>query len=175
MKIGIHSAGLHRWGADCYRMLRRSGFDCLALSLMDTTAVPYTLTAQELEAYLRREKALADAAGIEIFQMHGPWRYPPQDDTPEHRTERLENMTRSLHIASLLSCKNWVVHPLMPFGTHDMESGHGRETWEMNLAFMHELLQCAKAFDMALCFLRFVFLPLFIFFICDLLHGWLPR
>ena len=25
--------------------------------------------------------------------------------------------------------------------------------------------------DMALCFLRFVFLPLFVYFICDLLHG----
>ncbi len=132
-------------------MLRAAGFDCVDLGFSDTEAAPYTLPAAEREAYLRRERALADDAGIGISQMHGPWRWPARDETPQDRAERMEKMTASLADAALLGCPYWVVHPIMPFGTEDIGTGNERATWEMNLAFMTDLLRRARGYGVTIC------------------------
>ncbi len=151
MKIGISSGSFARWGEERYRMLRAAGFDCVDLGFDDTEAAPYTLPAPEREAYLRRERALAHEAGIEISQMHGPWRWPSRDETEEDRAERMEKMTASLADAALLGCPYWVVHPIMPFGTHDIGSGNEAVTREMNLAFMAQLLCRARQLGVTVC------------------------
>lgn len=73
------------------------------------------------------------------------------DGTEADRAERLEKMKRSMHAASLLGAKFWVVHPLMPFGLQDGKSKQEQQTREVNLAFMHRLLTAAKQEGVTVC------------------------
>ena len=58
-----------------------------------------------------------------ISQVHGPWRYPPKDDTAKDRRERLEKMKKAVIISALLDCKYLVIHPIMPVGIRDIMLG----------------------------------------------------
>lgn len=151
MKIGVYTGGLSRWGDRRYQMLRGLGYSCIDFNMADTTAVPYTLGEEEFTQYLLAEKALADAAGIEISQVHGPWHWPPNDSTPDNRTERLAKMQTAIRATALLDCKNMVIHPIMPVGIEDVGTGKEQETWDLNIAFMTELLTTAKEHDITIC------------------------
>ncbi len=118
MKIGIEfnifSSGYCRYGDDRYKKLKEHGFSCINFNMSNTNTELYT--SPEADELLLSEKFLADAAGVEINQAHGPWRSPPRDKTPEDRVERMDKMKKSIRFTSLLGCKNWVIHPLMPLG-----------------------------------------------------------
>ena len=150
MKIGITRypfTGVDR----TFDQLKKFGFDTVDYCLVDTNALPYVLEGEELEALLNEEKALAKRAGIEISQIHGPWRGPQTDYTEEGRAERLEKMKKSVVIASLLRAKNVVIHPIMPFGIEDKKIGKEKETRELNLAHYRELVAYAKDFGVNVC------------------------
>lgn len=150
MKIGI--TGCSRYKDKQYQKLRSYGFDCVDFGLSDTDTPFYTLPEAESDALLFKHKALAEAAGMEITQVHGPWRYPPMDYTREERDERFEKMAHSIRATALLGCKYWVIHPIMPFGTHDIDIGKEKETWDMNLEFFRKLLPIAKEYGVTICF-----------------------
>lgn len=97
-----------------------------------------------------RHKELADAAGVKIWQVHGPWRYPPHDETEERRTERAEVMKRSLRFTGMIGCRYWVIHPLMPFGT--LDDFDPELFWQINLDFFRALLPYAKENGVTICF-----------------------
>ena len=147
MKIGITVT----YGKINYKKTKEYGFDCIDFNMTDTSVDIYTLPESESDALMLREKALAEAAGLEISQVHGPWRYPPFDLTIEDRAERLEKIKRSIRATSLLGCKYWVVHPLMPYTTHDTEHGKEKETWEINVEFFRQLLPTAKEHGVTIC------------------------
>ncbi len=149
MKIGIW--GDRKWGDQHYSKLRSFGFDCYDFGMLDTTVLPYTLEGKEFDKYLQNEKRLADEAGITIWQVHGPWRYPPLDATEADRAERLEKMKRSIHGTAILGAKYWVVHPIMPYGTTDILTNNESETRELNLEFMSKLLPTAKQEGVTIC------------------------
>ena len=155
MKIGISIYPSReryiRFGDRKFEIIKQCGFDAVDYNLADTETALYTCPPCALEKGLAKERARADAAGIEISQVHGPWQYPPQDSTPEQRQERMQKMIRSLEITHLLDCKYWVVHPLMPCGTHDLQTGHAQQTWEVNLAFLSALLPHAKDLGVTVC------------------------
>nr|MBQ4319835.1 sugar phosphate isomerase/epimerase [Clostridia bacterium] len=46
-----------------------------------------------------------------------------------------------------LGCDYMVVHPIMPFGLHDIDLGKQEETWEMNREFFTRLLKVAHEED----------------------------
>ena len=117
MKLGITDKKL--WGNDFYKKLKSFGFDYVDYGMSDTTTVPYTYNEKDFEAYLENEKKLANEAGITIWQVHGPWRYPVSDGTEEERAERMEKMKRSIHGAAILGAEYWVIHPIMPLGTEN--------------------------------------------------------
>lgn len=156
MKIGFATEMVYttekRWGNRKYKMLAELGFECLDYQMVNTESLLYTMSEAELAEYAAKEKALANEAGIEIFQAHGPWRWPPNDYTAEGRAERMEKMKRSILVASLLGCKNWIVHPIMPFGTEDIGTGNEQATWDMNAEFMSELLRTAKELGVTICY-----------------------
>ena len=156
MKIGFAintlSAAENRWGNDKYQRLASLGFECIDFQMADTEAPLYSMTDSELIELTESEKKLAADAGVTIFQAHGPWRWPPRDLTDEDRAERMEKMKKSIYISHLLGCKNWIVHPIMPFGIEEAGSENAPKTWEMNVAFMSELLQTAKEYDITICF-----------------------
>ena len=156
MKIGINTStlesdGYDRYGDQVYQNLKEQGYDAADVSLAQTGHRVYKVTQKEAEEILLRERKLADEAGIMISQVHGPWRWPARDASEEDRAERLSSMKRSIHFTSLLGCKHWVVHPIMPFGTNDLDSPDAERTWELNLPFMRELLITAKEHDVTIC------------------------
>lgn len=156
MRIGIQACtfdrtGYGRFGKDTYKKLKELGYSCTDFDMCNTNTAIYTASEEESDAMLLQERKLAEEAGIEIFQVHGPWRWPPMDNTEEIRAERMEKMKKSMRMTSLLGCRYWVIHPLMPFGIQDKSIGKGQETWEINIPFMRELLETAKKYDITIC------------------------
>lgn len=156
MKIGIQTNlldkdGYGRWKENMYIKLKEHGYSCTDYNMADTESIIYTLPQNESDAFLQREKELARKAGIEISQVHGPWRYPPRDLTVEDRNERMEKMKKSIRATSVLGCKNWVIHPIMPYGENDADTQNAQKTWDMNIKFMSELLKTAKEYGVTIC------------------------
>ncbi len=156
MRIGISASSLEpqgygRFGDAIYLKLREHGFSCTDFDMADTNSPLYTGSLSQAEATLRKERALAETAGIEINQVHGPWRWPPQDNTEEDRKERMEKMKKSIYLTTALGCKNWVVHPIMPLGLEDADTDDALRTWAMNFVFMEELLETAKEYNITIC------------------------
>ena len=60
-------------------------------------------------------------------------------------------MKRSAVIASLLGCRNLVIHPIMPCGLEDMENGKEQETWDMNIAFFRALVDFSRQYGVTVC------------------------
>lgn len=156
MKIGISLnpydlRSLARYGDKKFEIIKKLGFSAVDYGTANTETELYTLSYSELEKKILSEKAAANLAGIEISQVHGPWRYPPRDLTEIDRAERLEKMKKSIVMTRLLGCKYWVVHPLMPYGTGDLLSGKAEETWKINLDFMPKLVEFAKTQGVTVC------------------------
>lgn len=149
MRFGISDG--RKWGEYHYIRLKSFGFDCYDFNLSNTNGLPYTYSEKDFLHSLSYEKELADQAGVAIWQVHGPWRYPPIDGTKEDRAERLEKMRRSIHGAAILGAKYWVVHPIMPYGTKDVLSGNATETYYLNLEFMNKLIPTAKQEGITIC------------------------
>ena len=156
MKIGFAISTISpdemRWGNNTLSRLAEIGFDCIDFQMGITETKLYSMTDEELLEFTSNEKKLAADAGISIHQAHGPWRWPPRDLTDEDRAERMEKMKRSIYISHLLGCKNWIVHPIMPFGIEDIGTGKEQTTWDMNVEFMSELLKTAKEYDVTICY-----------------------
>ncbi|MBR5307619.1 MAG: sugar phosphate isomerase/epimerase [Clostridia bacterium] len=156
MKIGIscNYNDLGKiYGDNVYLKLKEFGFDAVDFNgLADTENMYYTLSEAESDKLLLHHKALAAEAGIEISQVHGPWRWPPKETTEEGRAVRLLEMKKSIRLASVLGCKRWVVHPIMPFGIEDIGTGNENATWELNCSFMRELIKTAHEYDVTICF-----------------------
>ncbi|MBQ8732211.1 MAG: sugar phosphate isomerase/epimerase [Oscillospiraceae bacterium] len=149
MEIGITIGSYERYGADRYRFMREDGFTCGDYGMMDSSHPLYQCNGEDLEAIARAERAKAEEAGIRISQVHGPWRWPPRDGTPEEREERLEKMKRSIRATRLLGCDYFVIHPIMPFGT---QSDPDPELlFRMSLEFFRRLLPTAHQYNVTIC------------------------
>lgn len=153
MKIGITESSYRVYPKEIrYQKMKEHGFTCADYGMSNTEVAPYTLDDAEFDAYLTEERRLAEDAGITISQVHGPWRWPPQDATEEDRAERMEKMKRSIRGTAVLGCKNWIVHPIMPYGINELGTDDAQKTWDLNVVFMRELLACAKEHDIIICF-----------------------
>lgn len=156
MKIGcsyypFEAGHFARFGEKRFEMLRACGFDAMDYNLADTETWLYTAPEAEAEAFAAAEREAIARAGLFVSQVHGPWRCPPIDFTEDDRAERLEKMRRSMRVAAWLGCKNWVIHPIMPFGWEEIGTADAEKTWQMNRAFFGELLQTAKEYDLTVC------------------------
>ena len=155
MKIGISIAPYgkeaERFGGELFKKLRSFGFSAVDYNIPGTKYELYEWDEETLEQRMLAEKATLEKAGLEVSQMHGPWRSPPRDATEEDRQERMEKMKRSILAARLLGCKYWVIHPIMPYGALDQDTEDPPKTWEVNKAFFGELLQYAKSQDVTIC------------------------
>ncbi len=151
MKIGIGVGSYHRWGDDRYNKLSQHGFSCVDFNMMDTKNFPYSDSVKSTEEKLILEKKLADQSNVQIYQVHGPWHWPPNDSTQELRDAKLEHVKRSLWATSLLGCKNWVLHPIMPCGISEKGTEQQKITLDVNLEFMRKSLEIAKQYDITIC------------------------
>ena len=153
MKIGIYgSAYKMLYGEDRYIKMKSHGFDCADYGIADTDNDPiYSLPEEQAKKIAANEAELAAKAGVTINQIHGPWRWPPMESTDDGRAVRLEQMKRSVRLSNAAGKKNWVVHPIMPFGVEDKKSGKEKETHNLNIEFMSSLLEEAKKFGVTIC------------------------
>lgn len=153
MKIGIESgAYLDRYGfAEGLARMKAHGYEALDYqSFVDTETELFRVSEAEFERILRTQRAAIENAGIEISQTHGPWRWPPQDFTEEDRAERFEKMAKSIRGTAILGCRNFVIHPIMPFG--DNQDPEPERLWDMNLAFMSRLVEVGRSCDVVVNF-----------------------
>lgn len=153
MKIGIESgAYLDRYGfAEGLARMKAHGYEALDYqSFADTETELFRVSEAEFERTLRTQRAAIEDAGIEITQTHGPWRWPPRDFTEEDRAERFEKMAKSIRGTAILGCRNFVIHPIMPFG--DNRDPEPERLWDMNLAFMSRLVEVGRSCDVVVNF-----------------------
>jgi len=151
LKIGItaaHYTDTHGFEAGL-RRLRADGYDCIDYSEFADTEKPlFYCSDAEFDAAIEKERSFIATSGLEISQTHGPWRWPSQDATPEDRRERFEKMSRAIRGTALLDCRNFVIHPIMPWGRGDADP---KATYAINLDFMGRLCQVAAACGVTVC------------------------
>lgn len=155
MKIGIsfspNGRTYGRYGKEAFLKIKQHGYNAVDYSLADTNVDLYYLSEPELKQRMHAEKQAAQLADIVISQVHGPWRWPPQDGSEQERSERLEKMKKAVVLTALLGCENLVIHPIMPYGIEDLKCHKERETWDLNRAFFQELVAFAKQHDVIIC------------------------
>ena len=98
MRTGIgDSPYIKRYGFNkAMKVIKDLGYDCIDMDLADTTTELWTCGEAGFEKKLLEQKKIVEEAGLEIFQVHGPWRWPPQDTTDEQRAERFEKMAKGI-------------------------------------------------------------------------------
>ncbi len=151
MEIGICCEFYEKWGEERYKKIKGHGYSYVDFGMANTEAPIYLCDNQEFEARLLYEKKLMNEAQIKISQVHGPWRWPAKDATKEEQEERMDKMKKSIYGTALLGCKNWVVHPIMPYGVQEKDTKYAEQTWHMNYIFMSELLKTAKQYGVTIC------------------------
>ena len=152
MKTGIETGAYFgdRLTDEGLAQAKAHGYDCLDYQfLADTNWEGYALQGQAFDAFFREEARRVQAAGLEICQTHGPWRYPPQDATPQDRRERFEKMSRALHATALLGSPCMVIHPIMPFGVQ--LNPDPKDFWALNLEYYRRLTSIARQEGVILC------------------------
>lgn len=152
MKICVGEADFRHFGGNYFKKVKEYGFDSVNFDLCNDSQPFFYMTDEELEKTMSEYKNMAFEADIEIFQAHGPWRWPVRDFTPEDRAERMGKMKTSIRACALLGCKNWVIHPIMPMGVNDRGTENEQKTWDMNKEFMTELLAFAKQHGVVICY-----------------------
>ena len=147
MSEGTYSAGIY--GDKRFEIMKENGYDFCDMGLSEDRHPIYNCVDSEIESVIAGERDAALKAGIKISQVHGPWRYPPQDFTEEDRAERLEKMQICIRATKLLGCKNMVVHPIMPFGVK--ENPDPEFTFKTNVEFFKKLLVTAEENEVNVC------------------------
>lgn len=150
MRIGTtvkyYDKSFGRYGDRMFDKIKELGFDYVDFNLSDTESPFYK---EEGISLLEKVRKSVDEAGVIINQIHGPWRFPPRDETEEDRQERFEKMTRAIEFSKILGSKYMVIHPLMSYSSDD--KGREEEFYRLNIDFMKRLTVEAKKKDITIC------------------------
>ena len=145
MRIGSTLALFYCYENERYKKMKEFGFYGVDFGIDGELR---GRSEEQYEADIMAEKALMDEAGIVPYQVHGPFRYPIHDETEELRAGRAEVMKRSLRCTALIGCKNWVIHPMMPFGEDEFDH---EQFIKINVDFFRALLPTAKQYGITIC------------------------
>ena len=146
-----------RLGSSCnmfeysFARLNKYGYDCGDFQMANTDDEIYHVSDEEFVKRLEVVKGFADKYNVKIHQMHGPWVWPPREETKEGQIERFEKMSKSISAAPILGCKYWVIHPMLPYGTYDIHLNKEKENWEFNLDYFSRLTEVAKKHNVTIC------------------------
>ena len=126
------------------------GYDCLDFDLLANTEGEYYPKEEGMfELRLAKIRRAAEAAGLRVHQIHGPWRCPIQDSTEDDRAERFEKMSKALIGAKILGAKYMAIHPLMPYGVD--EPVNADEVWQINKKFFSALANVGQSLGVYVC------------------------
>ena len=133
-----------------FKKMREHGYDCADYqNFVNTETDFFKSDIASFEKQLISQRTSAQNAGIEIYQTHAPWRFPPHDSTPEERAERSEKMKKALYGTGVLGAKYMAIHPVMPFGHYS--DPEPEKLLEINLEFFNGLIGTAKENGVVLC------------------------
>lgn len=132
-----------------FEIVKRMGFSCFdAQGLVNPEGHLYALSEAEFERTVLESKEAVDALGLEVSQLHGPWRWPAEDDTEEKRAHWLTLCERAIRACELLGCKHFVIHPLMPFGREETDAAFVRQ---INRDFFKKLCALGARHGVVIC------------------------
>lgn len=157
IKIGITSGayvGRYGWDRGLEKM-REHGYEAVDESFSNTDVPLFQMSEGEFEATLKERRQKYAAYGIEIYQAHGPWRYPIRDFSTAERAERFEKMAKSIRGCAILGCPHMVIHNIMPYGPRDLSPA---VVWEMNAEFMGRLAELGREYGVVVCMENMPFL-----------------
>lgn len=150
MMIGIGDYYLRKYGLDeGARRMSEDGYEAVDLNFSDAQSEFYTATEDNFFMLAGRYLQALKKYGISVFQIHGPWTFPPNDSTEEKRAELFGKMTKALGIARFFGAKYMAVHPLMPYGEHSPEKSD--LTYEINKRFFTALASVAGKLGVTVC------------------------
>lgn len=130
--------------------LKADGFEAVDFSeLWNTATAYYSDRESEVEKRLCEIGGILKQNGIAVSQVHGPWRYPPADDTMDMRADWLDKMKRCVRMATYIGSENMVVHPLMPYGANSPENPAA--VIDINLEHYARLVNYAKDYNITVC------------------------
>jgi len=147
MKIGITSGSFGYLPLEKrYLRIRELGYDAVDQDLADTKA-PYYRDAAAMEEHCKAVRAAAEAAGLEISQVHGPW--PTDDTTAENRAETLGNMRLAVYGCHCLGSPYLIIHPQMPYGWGQEEDADF--ALSLTVELMKALMPDCEKYGVTLC------------------------
>ena len=151
MKIGIGPYYISQYGycEGGQRMLAH-GYDYLDFSwYADTSGELYANTGDAFIKDCQMWHEQLTSGGIQINQVHGPWRCPAIDGTESDRAERFEKMSRAIIATNILGAKYIAIHPIMPMGTDSPDEPE--KQFQMNIEFFGKLAEIAKENNVIIC------------------------
>lgn len=151
MKLGSSVGLFWEFGENRYRKMKEYGFDYADLGIDPDLS---KTTKEECIAWALKEKRMAEEAGVKLWQVHGPWRWPPHDETEELRAQRAELMKVSMDATAAIGCRYWVIHPMMPFGDYGARPDLDvEEFYRINTDFFERIiLPYAEERNLIVCF-----------------------
>ena len=150
LKIGIKSNAYKGYTTDeALSKIRAHGYEYIDYQdFVNIESDFFKLPEEEFIAEILAQKAAFSSHGLGVSQAHAPWR-APKDNDPEERKRWILAMKKAIRGTHALDCHRFVVHPLLPYmDTPD----HPDEVWAMNEAFLTELADYAKDYDVTVCF-----------------------
>ncbi len=156
MKIANSTGYFARQETDPLRMfcrMRDLGYEAADWDIADTASALY-LDDDAAERECRRVREGAEAAGVEIYQAHGPW--PTDDTTPESRETGWKHFHRAVYLCSLVGCPRLVIHPQMPFGWGGTEDPD--VAYRFTLDLLCDLMPDCETYGVTVCLENMPFL-----------------
>ena len=161
MQIGIvSSAYLGRYGIEKgAKKMKAHGYDAIDFQdFVNTETEFFKSSENEFEKILKEQKNIVESEGLKFSQAHGPWRFPIQDYSEADRAERLTSMQKAIRGTSYLGSKNFVIHPIMPYGLDCLD--RAKENKEINAEFFYKLCRHAEDYGVDVCLENMPFLNL---------------
>lgn len=132
------------------KRMKKHGYDAMDYNtLCNTDIYLYHCSDEEFVKELKKIRKTINDEGIEIYQTHGPWRWPVQDSTEEDRAERFEKMAKAIKATGILGAKYFVIHPIMPFGIYS--NPEPEKYWEINREFFTRLTKVGEENGVIVC------------------------
>ena len=133
MKIGKEFADFKS-----FEEAKSYGFDCVDYPLCGVEPY-YSSDLEALKEKFAPIRAEADAAGVEIYQVHGTW--PTDDKTPESCEKMVASMKKAIYCAHILGAKCYVIHPAMPAGWGDDDAPLARRLTKERLIALADVAE----------------------------------
>ena len=150
MKTGIGAYYINKYGIDDgARIMAEHGYSAIDMDFCNTESEYYTAKEEFFFSTVSKLSKKLRENGITVNQIHGPWRYPPRDATPDDRAERFGKMAKALAIARRLGAKYMAIHPLMPYGAES--SKNPEEVYKLNKEFYTALASVAGKLGVTVC------------------------